>query len=74
MVLAVFLHMLRVFFTGAYRAQRSVNWLVGWSAPRTLRKAGNVHSPLAVKIFLRSTSATGGRRYGYCGTVAPTFC
>ncbi len=29
MVLAVFLHMLRVFFTGAYRAQRSTNWLVG---------------------------------------------
>ena len=29
MVLVVFLHMLRVFFTGAYRAQRSVNWLVG---------------------------------------------
>ena len=29
MVLVVFLHMLRVFFTGAYRAQRSVNWLAG---------------------------------------------
>ncbi len=29
MVLAVFLHMLRVFFTGAYRAQRAANWLVG---------------------------------------------
>ena len=29
MVLVVFLHMLRVFFTGAYRAQRGVNWLVG---------------------------------------------
>ncbi|MFI5366152.1 MAG: cytochrome b N-terminal domain-containing protein [Candidatus Binatia bacterium] len=29
MVLVVFLHMLRVFFTGAYRAQRSANWLVG---------------------------------------------
>ena len=29
MVLVVFLHMLRVFFTGAYRAQRAVNWLVG---------------------------------------------
>lgn len=29
MVLAVFLHMLRVFFTGAYRAQRATNWLVG---------------------------------------------
>jgi cytochrome b-561 len=29
MVLVVFLHMLRVFFTGAYRAQRSVNWLTG---------------------------------------------
>ena len=29
MVLTVFLHMLRVFFTGAYRAQRAVNWLVG---------------------------------------------
>ena len=29
MVLAVFLHMLRVFFSGAYRAQRTANWLVG---------------------------------------------
>lgn len=29
MVLVVFLHMLRVFFTGAYRAQRAANWLVG---------------------------------------------
>ena len=29
MVLVAFLHMLRVFFTGAYRAQRAVNWLVG---------------------------------------------
>jgi cytochrome b-561 len=29
MVLAVFAHMLRVFFTGAYRAQRAANWLVG---------------------------------------------
>lgn len=29
MVLAVFLHMLRVFFTTAYRAQRATNWLVG---------------------------------------------
>ena len=29
MVLVVFLHMLRVFFTGAYRAQRSANWLAG---------------------------------------------
>jgi len=29
MVLVVFLHMLRVFFTGAYREQRAVNWLVG---------------------------------------------
>lgn len=29
MVLAVFLHMLRVFFTGAYRAQRAANWNVG---------------------------------------------
>jgi len=29
MVLVVFVHMLRVFFTGAYRAPRAVNWLVG---------------------------------------------
>jgi cytochrome b-561 len=29
MVLVVFLHMLRVFFTSAYRAQRAANWLVG---------------------------------------------
>jgi cytochrome b-561 len=29
MVLVVFLHMLRVFFTGAYRAPRAANWLVG---------------------------------------------
>jgi quinol-cytochrome oxidoreductase complex cytochrome b subunit len=29
MVLTVFLHMLRVFFTGAYRAQRAANWNVG---------------------------------------------
>ncbi len=29
MVLAVFLHMLRVFFTGGYRGQRAANWLVG---------------------------------------------
>lgn len=29
MVVAVFVHMLRVFFTGAYRAQRAANWLVG---------------------------------------------
>jgi len=29
MVIVVFLHMLRVFFTGAYRAQRAANWLVG---------------------------------------------
>ena len=29
MVLVVFLHMLRVFFAGAYRAPRAANWLVG---------------------------------------------
>jgi cytochrome b-561 len=29
MVLVVFMHMLRVFFTGAYRAQRAANWLAG---------------------------------------------
>jgi cytochrome b-561 len=29
MVLVVFLHLLRVFFTGAYRAQRAWNWQVG---------------------------------------------
>jgi cytochrome b-561 len=29
MVVTAFLHMLRVFFTGAYRAQRAANWLVG---------------------------------------------
>jgi cytochrome b-561 len=29
MVLIVFLHMLRVFFAGAYRAPRAANWLVG---------------------------------------------
>jgi quinol-cytochrome oxidoreductase complex cytochrome b subunit len=29
MVVAVFLHMLRVFFTGAYKAPRQFNWVVG---------------------------------------------
>ena len=29
MVLVVYLHMARVFFTGAYRGQRFVNWIVG---------------------------------------------
>lgn len=29
MVLTVFLHMARVFFTGAYRGARALNWLVG---------------------------------------------
>ena len=29
MVVAVFLHMCRVFFTGSYRGTRAVNWLVG---------------------------------------------
>jgi len=29
MVLVVFFHMVRVFFTGSYRRQRAVNWLVG---------------------------------------------
>jgi len=29
MVIAVFLHMLRVFFTGAYRPPREYNWVVG---------------------------------------------
>ena len=29
MIIAVFLHMLRVFFTGAYRRPRQLNWLVG---------------------------------------------
>ncbi len=29
MIVAVILHMLRVFFTGAYRAPRELNWIVG---------------------------------------------
>jgi quinol-cytochrome oxidoreductase complex cytochrome b subunit len=29
LVLVIFLHMLRVFFTGAYRAPRQFNWLIG---------------------------------------------
>ena len=29
MVVAVFLHMARVFYTGAYRAPREFNWLIG---------------------------------------------
>lgn len=29
MIIALFLHMLRVFFTGAYRHPRQLNWLVG---------------------------------------------
>jgi len=29
MIIAVFLHMLRVFFTGAYRHPRQLNWMVG---------------------------------------------
>lgn len=31
MIIAVFLHMLRVFFTGAYRHPRQLNWLIGMS-------------------------------------------
>ena len=29
MIVAVVLHMLRVFFTGAYRAPREINWIIG---------------------------------------------
>ncbi|GIS41818.1 MAG: hypothetical protein Ct9H90mP14_2740 [Methanobacteriota archaeon] len=29
MVAAVFLHMCRVYFTGAYRNPRELNWLIG---------------------------------------------
>jgi quinol-cytochrome oxidoreductase complex cytochrome b subunit len=29
MVIAVFLHMMRVFYTGAYKAPREFNWVVG---------------------------------------------
>jgi quinol-cytochrome oxidoreductase complex cytochrome b subunit len=29
MVVAVILHMIRVFFTGAYRRPREINWLIG---------------------------------------------
>lgn len=30
LVLIIFLHMLRVFFTGAFHAPRQINWLIGW--------------------------------------------
>ena len=30
MIVALFLHMLRVFFTGAYRRPRQLNWCVGF--------------------------------------------
>ena len=30
LVLIVFLHMLRVFFTGAFHAPRQINWIIGW--------------------------------------------
>ncbi len=31
MIIAVFLHMLRVFFTGSYRHPRQLNWLIGFA-------------------------------------------
>ncbi len=31
LVLVVFLHMLRVFFTGAFHPPRQFNWLIGWT-------------------------------------------
>jgi ubiquinol-cytochrome c reductase cytochrome b subunit len=30
-IVALFFHMMRVFFTGAFRKPREVNWLIGWT-------------------------------------------
>src|SRR5699024_12783645 len=41
-MVAVFVHMFRVFFTGAFRKPRELNWLVGYSL-MVLGKIGRAH-------------------------------
>jgi hypothetical protein len=46
LVVAVFLHLLRVFFTGAYTGRRGLNWVVGMGLLGTVLSANFTGYPL----------------------------
>ena len=50
MVASVFLHMCRVYFTGAYRNPRELNWLIGVALMATYHRLWILRLPLALGL------------------------
>ena len=76
-IAAMTAHMLRIFFTGAFRKPRELNWLIGvglmslsliakcTTAPRLKASSGSARPVLALR---------GGRSSRYCAIAASTLC